>query len=57
MKFTASHAGKWVATKGDKVVATGKTFQEVKKKISSRKDRDSLWFDLVPKGILTGFSV
>lgn len=54
MKFTKAHAGKWVATKNEKVVATDKGFLSLFKKMKARKDSDQISFDLVPKGKITG---
>ncbi len=54
MKFTKEHAGKWVATKGENVIATDSGFQNLFKKMRTRKDRDQIAYDLVPKGIITG---
>ncbi|MBI3618875.1 hypothetical protein HY213_02455 [Candidatus Peregrinibacteria bacterium] len=54
MKFTKEHAGKWVATKGEKVIATDTGFQRLFKRMHARKDRDSIAYDLIPKGIITG---
>lgn len=55
MKFTKKHVGKWVATKGEKIIATDVGFGTLWKRISSRKDRGQIKFDLVPKGTITGY--
>jgi hypothetical protein len=49
MIFSRKNAGKWVASKGEKIVATGVKLDTLMKKIASRKDKDSIRFDLVPK--------
>jgi phosphoserine phosphatase len=48
MIFSRKHAGKWVASKGDKVVAVTASLQTLLKKIERRKDKDTIRFDLVP---------
>ncbi|MBI1812590.1 hypothetical protein HY285_02960 [Candidatus Peregrinibacteria bacterium] len=54
MRYTKEHAGKWVAVKKDKVVATSKDFAPLRKKIASRKDAASIRYSLVPRGMVTG---
>ena len=48
MIFTRKNAGKWVASKGDKVVATGTSLKTLVKKVEARKDKKAIRFDLVP---------
>ncbi len=48
MIFSKKNAGKWVASKGDKVIATGKKLPALMKKIESRTDKNEIGFDLVP---------
>lgn len=48
MIFSKKNAGKWVASKGEKVIATGAKLQPLMKKLQTRKDKDALRFDLVP---------
>lgn len=48
MIFSKKNAGKWVASKGDKVVAVASSLDAVVKKVETRKDRDAVRFDLVP---------
>jgi len=54
MKFMRSHAGKWVATKGEKVVATDTEFGKLRARMETRKDRKMIGYDLVPQGHITG---
>jgi hypothetical protein len=54
MHYKQQHAGKWVAVKQNKVIATSKDFAPLQKKIASRKDAASIRFSLVPKGMITG---
>jgi hypothetical protein len=49
MIFSKKNAGKWVASKGDKVVATSRGLSTLMKKIQTREDKDALRFDRVPK--------
>lgn len=48
MIFSKRNAGRWVASKGEKVVATSRKLESLVKKIDARKDKDSIRFDLVP---------
>lgn len=48
MIFSKKNAGKWVASKEGKIIATGKKLPQVMKKVEARKDRDAIGFDLVP---------
>jgi len=54
MEFGAKYAGKWVAVKGAKVIGADSSFSELRKRVRKRKDRKSISFDLIPKGLLTG---
>ena len=49
MIFSRKNAGKWVASKDGKVVATSKELSTLREKIATRKDKDVIGFDLVPK--------
>ena len=49
MIFYKENAGKWVASKGDRVVASGKALKTVMKKVEARSDKATIRFDLVPK--------
>jgi hypothetical protein len=55
MKYDRKYAGKWVAVKKDKVIASGSDFLGLHKKITARKDASSVRFSLIPKGEITGF--
>lgn len=54
MIIQTSHLGKWIAAKGDNIVAVDTTFTKVKSKIISRKDYKSIRFALIPKGPIAG---
>lgn len=56
MKYTKQQAGKWVAVKENKVIATGKDFAPLQRKIVKRKDSADVRFSLVPKGMITGMA-
>ena len=49
MIFSRKNAGKWVVSKGDRVIASGTKLPALMKKVESRKDKDSLQYDRVPK--------
>ena len=46
--FSKKNAGKWVASKDGKVIATDKKLPTLMKKMEKRKDRDAIGFDRVP---------
>lgn len=48
MVFSRKNAGKWVASKGDRVIATGKNLSKLRKKVATRKDSDAIGYTLVP---------
>ena len=48
MIFSKKNAGKWVASKGEKVVATSTALKTLVKKVEARKDKASIRYDLVP---------
>lgn len=48
MIFSRKNAGKWVASKDGKVIATATKLPRLMKKVEGRKDRDAIGFDLVP---------
>ena len=54
MRYKKEHAGKWVAVKNNKVVATDREFAPLQKKVAARKDASSIRFTLIPKGMITG---
>ena len=49
MIFSRQNAGKWVASKNGKVIATSKTLPLLRRKMAKRKDGDAIGYDLVPK--------
>jgi len=53
MKFKVEHMGKWVARKGDKVVAADQTLAKLRKDLGkTRKDAAELIYTFVPKGYI-----
>src|SRR3989338_6133373 len=48
MIFSKKNAGKWVASKDDKVVATDKNLSALRKKMAARKYEDAIGYTLVP---------
>jgi hypothetical protein len=47
MIFSRKNAGKWVASKGDRVVASSPKLQTLMKKVNSRADKEAIRFDLI----------
>jgi hypothetical protein len=43
------NAGKWVASKGSRVIAVSAKLQSLMEKVEARDDRDLIRFDRVPK--------
>jgi len=54
MKFSKDVAGKWVITKGQKVVDSSKSLNALVKRAKKRSDQSEVRFSLVPKGCITG---
>ncbi|MBD3331072.1 hypothetical protein GF354_06150 [Candidatus Peregrinibacteria bacterium] len=54
MKIEKKFAGKWVAIKNEKVVESDNTLTRLSKKTETRKDKKSLYFMLVPNGLIAG---
>lgn len=54
MRFELKHAGKWVATKGEKVVDSGRSLKALMQRTSKRNDQSGVRYSLVPKGCLAG---
>lgn len=48
MKFLKKFAGKWVATKGEKVIAASDKLTDIVQKVNKRADRQEVKFDLIP---------
>lgn len=48
MIFTRKNAGKWVASKGERVVATSHDLRTLMKRVAARKDKAAIRYDLVP---------
>jgi hypothetical protein len=49
MIFSRKNAGKWVASKGDRVIASSAKLPSLMKKVEARADKNALRFDRVPK--------
>jgi hypothetical protein len=54
MKFEIKHAGKWVAIKNSKVVASENSLKKLTQKTEERKDHKNLRFTLIPNGFIAG---
>ena len=54
MKFEKKYAGKWVAVKNSRVVASDLTLKNLNKKIEKKYDEKSIRFALIPKGCIAG---
>lgn len=54
MKIEKKYAGKWVAIKSEKVVASDVTLTKLTKKVETRKDSPALRYTLIPKGFIAG---
>jgi hypothetical protein len=48
MIFSKKNAGKWVASKDNKIIATSTKLESLVKKVESRKDKSQITFDRVP---------
>ena len=48
MIFSKKNAGKWIASKDGKVIAATGKLPALMKKITKRKDKGAIRFDLVP---------
>lgn len=48
MIFSMKNVGKWVASKGGKVVDTSTKLEALLKRVEKRQDRKDIWFDKVP---------
>jgi len=54
MQYEVKHAGKWVVSKDEKVIAADTTLSKLKEKIKDRNDFAELRFALIPKGYIAG---
>lgn len=54
MKFQLKHQGKWVAAKGDKIIADAKSLNKLMREVEKTEDPKNLKFSLVPKGYIAG---
>lgn len=54
MRFDLKHASKWVATKGEKVVDSGRSLKALMRRSNKRPDSAKVRYSLVPKGGIAG---
>ncbi len=54
MKIDAKYSGKWIATKNEKIIGSGKHLTNLMTKFKNHKDNKKLRFTLIPKGLLAG---
>ncbi|MDD5056096.1 MAG: hypothetical protein PHZ00_07585 [Candidatus Peribacteraceae bacterium] len=59
MIFSKKNAGKWVASKGEKIVGTSHELGTLVRKVGARKDKNAIRYDLIPPhsyfaGIISG---
>ena len=54
MKFEKEHLGKWVATKGQTIIASGKNLKKLISEVSKKDESENISYTLVPKGLLAG---
>lgn len=52
MKFEKKHLGKWVATKGHKVIASKKSLKKLITEVKKKDKSENIRYTLVPKGLL-----
>ena len=55
MKFKVEHQGKWVAAKGEEIIADADSLKKLIKKVSKNTGSQNLKFSLVPKGFIAGY--
>lgn len=53
MKYGPQYAGKWVAAKENKILASGRTLRIVKEKVK-KENPEAVRFVLIPKGVIAG---
>jgi hypothetical protein len=54
MKYEKKHAGKWIAAKKDKVIASDTTLNKLMKKVEKTERKEEIKFALIPKGFIAG---
>jgi hypothetical protein len=54
MIFSRKHAGKWVASKNGRVVASSGELGNLLKRVERRKDAKNVRFDKVPRATFVG---
>lgn len=54
MKVEKKYAGKWVAIKNSKIIASDDTLTKLSKRVESRNDQKNLRFTLIPNGFIAG---
>jgi hypothetical protein len=52
MKFDKRHLGKWVATKGQKVIASEKCLKKVMSEAKKKDKSENIRYTLMPKSLL-----
>lgn len=57
MLFGIKHAGKWVATKGERIVDSSRSLKILMRRTDKRGDRSGVRYSLVPKDCLAGRSI
>lgn len=53
MKYGPQYAGKWVAARENKILASGRTLRIVKEKVK-KENSEEVRFVLIPKGTIAG---
>ncbi len=53
MRYEAKYAGKWVAEKNEKIIASDKIFSKLREKVK-KEDMRKVAFALIPKGYIVG---
>ncbi|MBU1123492.1 hypothetical protein KJ652_02785 [Patescibacteria group bacterium] len=56
MIFNKIHAGKWVATKEQKVIDSGRSLKALMVRMKKRKDQSGIRYSMVPKGCIAGIT-
>ena len=54
MKISNQYAGKWIASRQEKIVASSKSLKALMSKLKTKKDHGKVIYTLVPKGLIAG---
>lgn len=54
MKIDKKFSGKWIAIKGQKIVASHKTLSQLSKKTEKMENNENFYYTLVPHGLFSG---